>query len=327
MKKRTQYNGILLLVILILITVTLVSIFGLIEKLISRNNGSPESPNYTDSGDSRVYYDDSWYIPKKSLKTLLVLGIDSITAPDGSQGDSAQADFIALVVIDDADKSFRVIHINRDTMTDIEQLDKHGNRYGIYKAQLALAHAYGGSDKIRCRNTVRAVENLLYGMEIDHYLSLTMDAVPVINDAIGGVAVTLEADYTELGAEYVKGAEILLKGDDALRFVRSRGSMEDSSNIARMVRQRSYINALSKRYTELDEDTAVDTVMEISEYLVTDCTVNQLSDLLDRVQKYTYGGIFDISGEAVMGSEHIEFYADDDILIQMIIDLFYNREV
>ncbi len=327
MKKRTQYNGILLLVVLILITVTLVSIFGLIEKLISRNNGSPESPNYTDSGDSRVYYDDSWYTPKKSLKTLLVLGIDSITAPDGSKGDSAQADFIALVVIDDADKSFRVIHINRDTMTDIEQLDKHGNRYGIYEAQLALAHAYGGTDKIRCRNTVRAVENLLYGVDIDHYLSITMDAVPLINDALGGVTVTLEEDYTELGEEYVKGAEILLKGDDALRFVRARGSMADSSNTARMVRQRSYINALSKCYTELNEDAAIDTAMKVSEYFVSDCTVNQLSDLLERVQEYTYDGIFAVSGEAVMGSEHMEFYADDDTLVQMVIDLFYNREV
>ena len=41
--------------------------------------------------------------------------------------------------------------------------------------QLALAHTYGSGEEDSCENTVLAVENLLYGVGIDHYVSLTMD--------------------------------------------------------------------------------------------------------------------------------------------------------
>ena len=88
-------------------------------------------------------------------------------------------DFLALLLIEKEAERFRILHLNRDTMTDIPMVDAAGIVNGSFRGQLALAHAYGSHDGSRCRNTVRAVENLLYGIEIDHYLSLTMDAVAI----------------------------------------------------------------------------------------------------------------------------------------------------
>lgn len=323
MNKKTQFGGLFLIAALVVITVLLVLMFGFIEKLIGSNK-SPESLNYTDSGDSRIYYNDTWYIKNESIETLLVLGIDKIADNEDA---SSQADFLALVVMDEDNKSFRILHINRDTMTEINQIDKHGNKYGSFTAQLALAHAYGGTGKMQCRNTATAVEKLLYGIDIDHYMSVTMDAVPIINDSIGGVTLTLDNDYPALGSEYVKGAQITLKGDAALSFVRWRNDSPDSSNLERMERQRTYIAAAFSKYASLEDDVALDTMFKVNEYLVSDCTVNQLSDLLESLQGYTYNGTFPIEGEAKKGSEYVEFYVNEDALKQTVIDLFYEQEV
>ena len=59
-------------------------------------------------------------------------------------------------------------------------------------------------------------------MTIDHYVALSMDAVPVINDAVGGVAVRCMDDLTAYDPSLTEGAEITLMGDQALYYVRAR---------------------------------------------------------------------------------------------------------
>ena len=54
--------------------------------------------------------------------------------------------------------------------------------------------AAAGQDS--CRYQAKAVSNLLYGVSIDHFCSVTMDAVAVINDAVGGVSVQVMDDMT-----------------------------------------------------------------------------------------------------------------------------------
>lgn len=326
MKLRKHYKGIFLIIILIIITVSMLSIFRLIEMIIKRNSESPESPDYTDSGDSRVYYNGQWYTRDDDVETLLVLGIDSITAADGTRDDSAQADFVALIVMDNGSGTYRILHINRDTMTDINQLDKYGSRYGVFTAQLALAHTYGAEGRMQCRNTVDAVENLLYGVDIDHYLSVTMDAVAIVNDSIGGVTVTLNEDFPALGEGCVKGSKITLKGDQALTFVRYRNNEAESSNLERMERQRQYIGAVFEQYNDADTENTVETMMKVSEYMVSDCTVNKLSDILELLKGYTYEGTVPLAGEAVKGDVYVEFYVDEAALRKTVIDLFYELE-
>ena len=72
-------------------------------------------------------------------------------------------------------------------------------------------------------------------------MAFTMDAVPVMNDLVGGVRVTLTEDMPDLGKEYVKGAEIQLRGNAALRFVRTRSLEIVNANAYRMQRQQQYL--------------------------------------------------------------------------------------
>ena len=88
-----------------------------------------------------------------------------------------------LVIMDDETKEYSLLHLNRDTMTDITVLDITGLRKaGTVKAQLALSHTYGNGLHNSCLNTVDAVSTMLYGLRIDYYLSMTMDAAQILTD-------------------------------------------------------------------------------------------------------------------------------------------------
>lgn len=326
MRNRKRVKAIVPILLLLVLAVSLLVIFGLVEKIFDRMTVPPASLAYSDSGEQRVLYNDAWYLMDDRVETLLVLGIDSLEMPDGTGGDSDQADFIALLVIDRGRETFRILHINRDTMTDIQQLDAEDQSFDTFNAQLALAHTYGSEGKIKCRNTVDAVENLLYGIDIDHYLSMTMDVVPILNDSIGGVTVSLTEDLPALGEDFVKDAQITLHGEQALSFVRWRSDAAESSNLERMERQRQYIGALFDRYTALDPDSTLETMMKVNAHLVSDCTVDQITNLLERLQKYTYEGVLTLAGEAVKTDVYVEYHIDETAAQATVIDLFYKPE-
>ena len=323
MKNRKHFKEIAFAVVILVIAVSLIAVFGFAERIINHIN-EPETPmDYTDTGKDNVFYEGQWYELNNEIDTVLILGIDSIESTDESRDSSSQADFLALLIVDNEAKSFKVLHINRDTVTDIPQIDKYGSKYGTYTAQLALAHTYGGQDNMKCRNTVDAVNNLLYSVDIDHYLSLTMDAIPVLNDGMGGVTLTLEEDFTALGENFVKGAEVTLVGDEALTFVRWRSDALTTSNLDRMTRQRQYISALFDKYVSADIDNTLETMLKVNEHLVSDCTINQMSDLLETLQDYTYETTLTLPGEAILGSEYVEFHVDETQLQKMVVELFY----
>ena len=50
-----------------------------------------------------------------------------------------------------------------------------------------------------CENTVDAVSDMLYGIKIDGYIAMNIDAIKVINHLAGGVPVTIEDDFFSIG--------------------------------------------------------------------------------------------------------------------------------
>ncbi len=324
MKQRTQTGSIIFIAVLLALVASLILMFACAEKVI---DDAVEPDSKGSDHDGGMFYNEKWYELNSNIKTILVMGIDSMETPDGSKADSKQADFIALLVIDDLDKTFSVLHINRDTMTNIVQLNDAGEKYGTFKGQLALAHAYGGGDdKMRCRNTVDAVEKLLYDINIEHYFSVTMDAVPIVNDSIGGVTVTLNEDLPALGEEFVKGASVTLDGDDALSFVRWRGGEAEESNLNRMERQRQYIGALFDKYTTADTQNALEILNDVNAYLVSNCALDELNFLMERLQTYEYKETISLKGEAVKEGEFVEYHIDETAAKETVLALFYKIE-
>lgn len=325
-----------MLIIAMSIFILLIIAAGLFMLRIWENGRDKRNSEFIDTSDqddvieNRVRYDGQWYVENEYLEKTLIIGLDKFDTQlnedeEGFTNDQ-QSDFLALMIKNRKDGSYKTVFLNRDTMAEVPMLDVNGNEYGSRTMQLALAHTYGNGREISCRNTVKAVSNLLYGVKIDHYVSLTMDAVKVINDAVGGVTVYVEDDFSNSDPSIVQGEYVTLLGDHALNYVRARMEMAEPTNLARMERQRAYLKALRLKLLdsiEANDRFAFDTLMEINSYLVSDCSINTLAGYIDTISKNEEPEILTLKGEAVAGEKYMEYYVDEEELQKNVIDWFF----
>ena len=76
----------------------------------------------------------------------------------------------------------------------------------------------------------------MYNIPIDRVCVFNCEAIGVINDAVGGVEVTIENDFTDesgevLEPEFYKGNTLKLTGEQAVTFIRERDWWKGRSNI------------------------------------------------------------------------------------------------
>ncbi len=259
---------------------------------------------------------------RRQLRTVLFIGIDGEDEiPQYTEDDLIpfvnyqQADFLTLMVIDDINRKIELVQINRDTMTYVPWLGVTGEVGGYVYEQIALSHNFGSGLKDSCINTCNAVSRLLFKAPIDHYIMLSMGAVPVLNDSIGGVKVTVEDDLSSIDPSFVPGSTVTLIGDNALKFVRARADVGDQTNVSRMRRQRAYINGYieqAKAAFEANTEILFDTVQCLDRYMLTDMSTEALAALTDSISTYEKNSIYTPAGESVVGEKYMEFYPDID---------------
>ena len=142
-----------------------------------------------------------------------------------------------------------------------------------------------------------------------------MESVPLFNDLVGGVEVTVLDDFTGVDDELIKGETVTLMGEKVMTYIRTRKGLDDSSNSARMLRQRQYLNALYEKSLErskVDETFILDAAVLMADYMVSDCASNQLTELAQTIVDYEFIGIRYIEGKNVVGKVHMEFYPEID---------------
>jgi LCP family protein required for cell wall assembly len=270
------------------------------------------------------------YTLRENIEAVLVMGVDEAAEQTDSETylNTNQADFLLLVAVDNENKSYTSIAINRDTMTKVPTLSIDGYFIGWETGQLALAHTYGSGLEDSCENTVWATSEFLYGIPIEHYASFSIPAIGIANDAVGGVTVEIQDDFSDSDPSLVMGETVTLNAQQAESFVRSRKGVSDQTNINRMSRQKTFLSAWRNQAIEkINNDSSfVLTLMGLaSDYMVSDMTVNELSDFANVFTEYTDNGTVDIPGESVKGERYMEFYPDDESLRQTVLDLFYDE--
>ena len=324
MKKQVIRYGIIALAIAFLVTTFLVII-----KIWEKNQGDfPEQPG---ESNGVLEYNGASYVLKENVETFLVMGLDKFegAVSSDSYNNDQQADFLMLFVFDNASKTCATVHINRDSMVNVNVLGLNGNKINTVRQQIALAHTYGNGRDVSCRNTADAVSELLLGVRVNHYISLTMDSVATFNDLVGGVEVTVLDDFTGIDDTLVKGEKVTLLGEHALNYVRTRYGLEDSSNSSRMDRQSQYINALyskTQEKIENDEEFIVEATLKMSDYIVSDRSVTQLQELARKFNEYEFLDIESFDGENVLGEKFIEFYPDEESVKKIVVELFYKQQ-
>ena len=274
------------------------------------------------------------YVRREDLTTLLLMGIDKSGDLETTRKDQGgQCDVLLLLVLDGKNRTQTILQLDRDTMTEVEILDLRGKSTGITRVQpICISHAYGPGDEKSCENTVRAVSRLLLDIPIDGYAAILYEAIPDLNDTVGGIEVTIEDDFSASDPSLVKGETLTLKGKQALTYVRGRMTVADGTNTNRMKRQRNYLNTFGKKVRSMvltNSSVINDLVAAAEPYLTTDMTLSQLSSAALEGAGYADGGILTTSGEHTQtvnpnGTCATEFYADEESILQNVLTLFYE---
>jgi len=322
--KRKLMRG---LAVALLAVFLLTGAFLLLELWEKRQSFFPEQKT-----ENTVYeYNGVEYVKNEDVESFLILGLDKFedAINNDSYNNDQRADFLMLLVFDNSEKKFTAVHLNRDTMVNMNVLGVAGQKIGTVNKQLALAHTYGNGRDVSCRNTADAVSELLNGVKVNHYLSITMDAVPILNDLLGGVEVTVLDDFSGIDDTLIKGETVTLHGDHALTYVRERYGLEDSSNSTRMVRQRQYMTAVyDKAMLEIENDDnfVIEASSKLADYIVSDRSVNQLQEIAEKLSQYKFTEIETLEGESVVKDGLMEFRPDADSIDKIVFELFYKKK-
>jgi LCP family protein required for cell wall assembly len=281
-----------------------------------------------DENNKVLTYEGKEYAINGNIETFLIMGLDKFDGEidQSSYNNDQQSDFLMLVVFDKEAKNYSVLHINRDTMATMDVLGIGGKKVGTVQKQIALAHTYGDGGATSNNNAAKAVSTLLGGIKVNHYAAFTLDSVAVINDLVGGVEVEVLHDFSGVDDTLVKGETVLLEGDMALTYVRTRKDLDDSTNNTRMIRQQQYLDALREKMEkrmEEDPEFAARAALAMADYMTSDCSATRLRDMARRMEEYDFVQVRQLEGETKLGKKHIEFYPDERALKETVIALFY----
>ena len=330
MKKQEQKNKTVfhaVAALLAVLAVVLVLYGG--GRWLEKRAEKPETRTQLPQADQEtVEVDGVTYRKKSRLTTILVMGVDHDTQDSYEYRKAGQADFLRLVVLDDADKTVQQLQIDRDTMTPVTVLGLLGDRYEPVTEQICLGYAFGDGRKTSCEVTVEAVGNLLGGQTIDQYLAMGLDGISTLNDLAGGVTVTLEDDFSAADPAMTKGATLTLHGDQAEIFVRRRMDIGEGTNEARMVRQEEYLAQLSAQLesrVQQDQQFTAQVYDALQPYLVTDLAKGRLVNEVWAAKDDTVEPAIALEGEHKVAEDGFtEFYPTEASIQKAVLTLFWE---
>lgn len=279
-----------------------------------------------------VRYQGIHYRYNEDMLTFLFLGIDKMTevVPAKNGIDGGQSDAIFLLAMNPHNKEIYVIGVPRDTMAEIEVYDKYGTYQGIGVGQITLQHGYGDGAAISCERSREAVSKLFYHLPIHGYCSINMGAIPIINDAIGGVELEALEDMDYKNFHVKKGETVKLEGMAAYYYLHNRDVTQFGSAGSRLERQKQYLTAYADAAisaAKKDITLPVTLYNTLSRYMVTDISIDEVSYLASQILGYRFDGsnITTIAGETVRGEKFEEFHADEKALYELILKVFYEE--
>lgn len=326
--KKNKYITIIIIILIFAAAAGIGCYAAFSQKPVITSGGGEGTAASEDTGYRNVTYNGKEYEYNSELQTLLFLGVDThgeVTVKD-TAGYNGQADCIIVMIMNTETKETKLLMISRESMVDIAIYTVNGEYYTTEKAQIALQYAYGDGENKSNWLMKNAVSELLDNIPINACLSINIDGIPAIVNALGGVELTIPKDYTAIDPSFVEGAAVTLDGEKAERYVRYRDTSETGSNIGRMERQSQFIPALiskAKAAVDGNEDKYSFLLSNANPYMTTDLDAEGLKSLASYKMDEA---IETVPGEVVLGAEHDEYIVNHDNLQELIIKLFYNEK-
>jgi LCP family protein required for cell wall assembly len=237
----------------------------------------------------------------------------------GRDGGSLNTDSMMIVHVPADGSKATLISLPRDSYVHIPG-------YGMNKLNAAYALAYndahGGHDNrvaAGANELVETVQNLT-GLNIDHFIQVTLLGFVTMSDAVGGVTVNLCHSVNDTvkhnqsigltggsGLVLSKGKHTI-KGVQALEFVRQREGLPNG-DLDRTARQRYFLTAAFRKVasagTMLDPGKLRDLVSAVKKSIYVDSGLN----MLDLARQMSNLSADNIVGEAIP----FERFANEDV--------------
>ena len=275
-----------------------------------------------------VRYNDKLYRYNDQIVTLLLLGVDQ-EEPDVTEG-SVDSDVYADVVLLAAiDMKVSFYTISRDTMCDFTIPDTQTGGTVNVTGQLALTFSYGDGGKTSCEMTKNAVSQILFDLPIYSCSALYIKGLGPLNDAVGGVTVTVLEDLRYGYSSMRLGEEVTLNADMAERYIRTREYTAEG-NLKRMERQKQYFKALLSQVLTImrqDYTKVLDVYDAVKDDVITDLSVGDILYLASKaVNMDISGDIQSVPGEVTLSSDnYVEYIIDKNALTDIIMSIYYEE--
>lgn len=266
---------------------------------------------------------------ENEVTNYLFIGVDkeNVTQVSGHQS-GGQADFLVVLSIDRVRRSITPVMLDRDVMVEMQTYGVFGHPAGTRVMQLCLAQAYSGVDVSGSVNTMETVEKLLQGIDIHHYVVLDMTAIPLVNDALGGVEVTLQDDFTSFDSAMTKGTTLRLMGKQAEFFVRGRMTVADGTNASRMARQQQYLNGLLDQFrkTVKGNQYKLNEVLQVLKgHMESNAGDNTLLHDVNAYDDYVWNPLRTLQGEHTIDEYGFaEFWVDTAALKRLVAEIWFQ---
>jgi polyisoprenyl-teichoic acid--peptidoglycan teichoic acid transferase len=195
---------------------------------------------------------------KKQPFSVLMMGVDE------REGDKGRSDTMIVLTVNPNTQSVKMLSIPRDTRTEIVGKGKEDK----------INHAYAFGDVPMAMDTVEKYLDI----PLDYYVKINMEGFENIVDAVGGVVVQNDLDFSSDGYHFPKG-EITLDGKKALSFTRMRYE-DPRGDFGRQIRQRQIIQAIINKGASLSSLTNFQDIFSaLGDNVKTNLSFNEMVDI------------------------------------------------
>lgn len=305
---------------------------GTEEKAMDLINERQDEVTEEEVGSDAILWKGVSYVYNEYLSNYLFLGVDRQELAETSvgQSDAGQSDALFLLSWNRKTGDMTVISIPRDTMTTYDYYARDGSRIGTVTDHISLAYAYGDGKHESCQFSKDAVSSLFYGLPIQGYCSVSLEGLSALMKGVGELKVTIPNDSLESkNPDWKEGTELILTEENLETYIRYRDISVSQTAIARLERQKSFLEAYAERAMEAFRENpsfVAKTYAAVDPYMVTNMSNDQFVKLMESAAAGGTVTQWTVPGTGVEGENYDEFYADDDVLYEKIMETFYIEE-
>ena len=269
------------------------------------------------------------YALRDDITTVLFMGVDVNSDYDPAPGlltvgTGGRSDVLLLAILYEEDETSSLLQISRDSIVSVDVYSSKTDTF-LYSAdmQITMQYAMGGSDRRSVRLVKNKVGEMLGGLAIDYGISLKMDGMAPLAEVLGGIPVTMTADYTAIDPAFTEGASLRLTGEQAYRFARWRDTTHSGGNDDRMARQRRLLSGVLDCLSQGGDELYTAAIEAAEPYMYSDAD----AETLEALSRYRFTTSYMVPGETVYSEDdqHDEYIVDYPALEALIAKLFYTE--